>query len=93
MIGLELVFSLLNVRRWDMFFNDYQINLAHSLKKSELRKRYRQSEKELKQVAKTGNDIVLAKVMKKHGNYEYAMLYQQTPEFRGHKVRCVNDKI
>lgn len=76
-----------------MFFSDHQINLACSLKKSELRKKYKKSERELKKVARTGNDIALAAVMKRHGNYEYAMLYQQTPEFRGHKVRCVNDKI
>ncbi len=76
-----------------MFFTDYQKSLANKLSKSELRKRYKQSEKELKQVAKTGNEIDLAKVMKKHGNFEYAMLYQKTPEFKGLKVRCVNDKI
>lgn len=76
-----------------MFFIDYQKNLAYNLKKSELRKKYKASEKELKQVAKTGNEVSLIKAMKKHGNFEYAMLFQKTPEFRGHKVRCVNDKI
>lgn len=76
-----------------MFFTDYQKSLACKLSKGELRKKYKDSEKELKQVAKTGNEIDLAKVMKKHGIYEYAMLYQKTPEFRGHKVRCVNDRL
>ena len=76
-----------------MFFIDHQPNLDYQLKTGELRKKYKASEKELKQVAKTGNEVSLIKAMKKHGNFEYAMLFQKTPEFRGHKVRCVNDKI
>lgn len=65
-----------------MFFSDYQKYLALETKKSELKKLYKKSERDLKEVAKSGNEVNLAKVMKKHGNIEYAMLYQKTPEFK-----------
>lgn len=65
-----------------MFFTEEQKSLALSMKKGELKKRYKKSERDLKETAKTGNKRNLARVMKRHGNYEYAMLFQKTPEFK-----------
>lgn len=65
-----------------MFFTNKQKSLAFNLKKGELKKRYKKSERDLKITAKSGNEEELAKVMKRHGNYEYAMLFQNTPEFK-----------
>lgn len=64
------------------FFDSYQIYLAESCSAKQLRKEYKRSERDLKRVAKTGDVEYLAGVMKEHGDFEYAMLYQKTPEFK-----------
>lgn len=70
-----------------MFFTEEQKSLAFTMGKGELKKRYKKSEQELKEVAKTGNERNLARVMRKHGKYEYAMLFQKTPEFKQGRKR------
>lgn len=64
------------------FFTSKHVSLASTKSRSELKREYKKSEKELKQVAKTGNEIALSRVMKRHGVIEYAMLYQKTPNFK-----------
>lgn len=64
------------------FFNRQQKKLALSCPEEELEKAYHASEQNLKKVAKSGNEKLLHKAMKQHGNYEYAMLYKQTPEYK-----------
>lgn len=63
------------------FFKKEHKNLA-KLSSSVLKKKYEESEDKLRAVAKTGNEKELKKVMKEHGNIEYAMLFQSTPEFK-----------
>ncbi len=64
------------------FFTSKHVSLASTKSRSELKREYKKSEKELKRVAKTGNETTLSRVMKRHGNIEYAMLYQNTPNFK-----------
>ncbi len=39
-------------------------------------------EDNLKKASLTGDEKWLKKAMKQHGDFEYAMLYQNTPEFK-----------
>lgn len=64
------------------FFTDYQKDLAHCNSAKCLRKAYKKSERDLKKVARCGDEQNLVKVMKQHGDIEYAMLFQKTPEFK-----------
>lgn len=64
------------------FFNDYQKCIARKYKTAELKKKYRESEKLLKRASQTGSDSMLAKAMETHRTLEYALLYQNTPEFK-----------
>lgn len=63
------------------FFNRKHKQLALSNSKQQLETAYKLSEKRLKYISLTGNEKQLKKAMKEHGKYEYAMLYQNTPEF------------
>lgn len=64
-----------------MFFTKKQKEMA--LTKGYLLKReYEISEKDLVEVAKTGNEKCLEKAMSIHHDIEYAMLYTYTPEYK-----------
>ena len=47
-----------------------------------LQKKYMESEANLIRASATGSDKIIRKVMQEHGKYEYALLYQNTPQFR-----------
>lgn len=47
-----------------------------------LHKKYEHSERQLKYYASIGDKKKLKKIMKEHSMWEYAMLYQQTPEYQ-----------
>lgn len=64
------------------FFSKKQKKLALTNSRQNLEKAYHISEQNLKDVARSGNEKNLRTAMKQHGNYEYAMLYKQTPEYR-----------
>lgn len=68
-----------------MFFENKHKSLALRMSKGQLKKEYKKSEQELLETAKSGDEKALAEVMKKHGDYEYAMLFQKTPEFKERK--------
>lgn len=77
-----------------MFFTKKQKELALSTTKSDLCSLYEDSEYKLKTISFYGNEEHLKTAMKQHREYEYAMLYQNTPAFRRalsrKKNRCVN---
>ena len=64
------------------FFNIKQKKLALSCDKQSLERAYYCSEDNLKKASLTGDEKWLKKAMKQHGDFEYAMLYQNTPEFK-----------
>lgn len=64
------------------FFSRKQKQIALCSSKESLEKAYHNSEQNLKKVAMSGNEKQLKIAMKEHGNYEYAMLYKQTPEYK-----------
>lgn len=64
------------------FFTRKQKQLAISCNRANLEKAYHVSEENLKTVSKSGNIKQLRIAMKQHGNYEYALLYKNTPEYK-----------
>ena len=50
-----------------------------------LKKAYKESEKRLNSCARKGSYKELSSAMKMHQDFEYALLYRQSPEFK-HKV-------
>ncbi len=70
-----------------IFFNPRHKSLAFRMSKSQLKQEYKKSERELLETAKCGDELALARVMRKHGDFEYAMLFQKTPEFKERKKR------
>ncbi len=64
------------------FFNIKQKKLALSCDRQSLERAYHVSEDNLKKASLTGDEKWLKKAMKQHGEFEYAMLYQNTPEFK-----------
>lgn len=71
------------------FFNRKQKKLALKTPKESLEKAYHESEQNLKRVANFGDEKQLKKAMREHGNFEYAMLYKNTPEY---KDKCKKTK-
>ena len=67
------------------FFSRRQKRLARKYTASELKSGYHYSENELKEAAENGDKKALKRAMKVHDNFEYAMLYKNTPEY---KKRC-----
>ena len=57
-------------------------SLAYSMSPTELKRAYKKSERELVLMAKQGNEAKFKSAMVSHSNYEYAMLFQLTPEFK-----------
>ena len=64
------------------FFKNKEKKLACKSTYSDLKKGYARTERQLVNVAKTGDDKALKKAMSAHHDYEYAMLYRNTPEFK-----------
>lgn len=69
------------------FFNKKQKQLALNCSRDRLEKAYHASEQSLRRASLSGDEKRLKKAMKQHGNFEYAMLYQNTPEFKKKKKR------
>ena len=67
------------------FFTLRHKKLAKKYSVSELKDGYRYSESELREAAESGDVKALKRAMKVHGNFEYAMLYKNTPDY---KKRC-----
>ena len=67
------------------FFTARHKRLALKYTASELKDGYRYSESELREAAESGDVKALKRAMKVHGNFEYAMLYKNTPDY---KKRC-----
>lgn len=59
-----------------------QKNIAIKTDVSVLNKAYGITEKQLDYFARKGSKKDLDRVMKKHQDIEYALLYQQSPEFK-----------
>lgn len=68
-----------------------QKRLAKQNDNSTLQKAYAISENQLNYFARKGSNKDLNKAMKQHQDIEYALLYQQSPEFR--KLRRRNGKF
>ncbi len=64
------------------FFKNIHKRIAIYNSKENLEQAYRLSEENLKKASKSGNEKLLKAAMKEHGNLEYALLYQKTPEFK-----------
>ena len=64
------------------FFSFKQKRLAKKNSYNTLVSNYAKSEFELERAACSGDTKQLKKAMKTHSNYEYAMLYQNTPQFK-----------
>lgn len=71
------------------FFNNEHKKLSN-LPTDVLKQKYVETELKLQTIAKTGNEKALKEAMKEHGNVEYALLYQKTPEFK-EKYKPVNE--
>ena len=69
------------------FFNQKQKELALASSPGILRSGYELSEFALMKAALHGDETELKKAMKEHGDFEYALLFQQTPEFKKLKSR------
>jgi hypothetical protein len=63
------------------FFTAKQKRLARNCSFKELENGYRDSESALRMAAYKGDQKMLKQAMKVHGNYEYALLYKNTPEY------------
>ena len=72
------------------FFTKKQIKLAVKSSRQDLESAYRKSESQLRDAAYRGDRKLLKKTMREHGNYEYALLLKNTPEFRNcdKKSKC-----
>lgn len=65
-----------------MFFNKEQKELARMRSNNDLKYLYKKSEEDLKKCAKVGDTYGMKENMKKHQLFEYALLYQDTPQFK-----------
>ncbi len=63
------------------FFTAKQKRLARNCSITELENGYHASESALRLASYKGDEKELKKAMKQHGNYEYALLYKNTPQF------------
>ena len=64
------------------FFNRKQKKIALKHSNFVLEKLYHISEQKLHYASLSGNEKQLKKAMKQHGNFEYALLYKNTPEYK-----------
>lgn len=63
------------------FFTSKQKRLATRCSTNELMKGYKDSESALRYASYSGNQKELKKAMKVYGDFEYALLYKNTPEY------------
>jgi len=63
------------------FFTAKQKRLARNCSARELENGYHDSESALRMASYRGDQKALKQAMKVHGNYEYALLYKNTPEY------------
>ena len=70
-----------------VFFKKIHKRLALNNSKEKLEQAYHISEENLKKVSKSGNEKWLKASMKQHGDFEYALLYQNSPEFKKERRR------
>lgn len=75
------------------FFNRKQKKLALTMSSKDLEKAYHASEQKLKNASYTGSEELLNKTMQEHGNFEYAMLYKNTPEYKKKKTKLIKKRI
>ena len=59
-----------------------QKQIAKCTNRTDLQKAYEMSERNLERLAKTGSVNDLNCAMKQHQTFEYALLYQRSPEFK-----------
>lgn len=64
------------------FFKKIHKRIALYNSKENLEQAYHLSEENLKKASKSGNEKLLKAAMREHGNLEYALLYQNSPEYR-----------
>lgn len=64
------------------FFSRKQKQIALNTSRTDLETAYHISEQNLKDASRSGNEKWLRTAMKQHGNFEYAMLYKNTPEYK-----------
>ena len=64
------------------FFNSKQKKMAKYCTREQLQRGYHLSEQNLVEASKNGDMKRLKNAMKQHGNFEYALLYKNTPEYR-----------
>ena len=69
------------------FFTRKQKKMAKCCSTQELVYGYERSELALERASYSGSQKKLKEAMKQHGDYEYALLYKNTPEY---KKRCKN---
>lgn len=74
------------------FFSKKQKKLALANSKESLEKAYHISEQNLKDASRSGNEKWLKTAMKQHGNFEYAMLYKNTPEYKTKRRKIYRGK-
>ncbi|MBQ4558660.1 MAG: hypothetical protein IJA61_04730 [Clostridia bacterium] len=63
------------------FFTAKHKSMARNNSMEDLQKGYKSSEYALRVASYKGDKKALKEAMKVHGNFEYAMLYRNTPEF------------
>ena len=69
------------------FFTSKQKRMARKNTLKELQRAYYDSECALLAASYKGDKKALRQAMKVHGDYEYAMLYQYTPEYNKKKTK------
>ena len=70
-----------------IFFDEYEKIVAVRNSTCTLRKKYKESEKQLLKASRSGDDKLLLNAMDSHHLYEYALLYQKTPEYKQRKKK------
>ncbi len=63
------------------FFTAKQKRMARKYSVRQLENGYLDTDHELRMASYEGNVKALKKVMKEHGDYEYALLYKNTPKY------------
>ncbi len=73
------------------FFTRKQKKMAKKCSTQELVHGYERSELNLERASFSGSEKELKNAMKEHSNFEYAMLYKNTPEYKKKcKKNCKN---
>ncbi len=64
------------------FFTSKQKRMAKKCSLNQLRQGYEQADLRLERASYSGDAKELNKAMKEHRQYEYALLYRNTPEYK-----------